>query len=120
LVKVCELIEKQSSSAPIKVAGRSRYTEPIRTPSNGGVVFKVSESDQLIGGKHTQFEYAIANNQIYYDISFVDCAKGESAANCPGHAKGLKMYSTNVSSLLKPFATVNVHVHVGLQKRDAD
>ena len=86
----------QGSSAPIKVAGRSKYTEPFRTPAAGGVVFKVSDTDQLVGGAHTQFEYAISNNQLYYDISFVDCAKGDSAASCPGHAQGLSIYSPDV------------------------
>ncbi|KAF2688875.1 hypothetical protein K458DRAFT_292869 [Lentithecium fluviatile CBS 122367] len=87
--------ETTGSSAPIKVAGRSRYTEPFRVPGAGGVVFKVSNSDQIVGGAHTQFEYAISNDQLYYDLSFVDCAKGESASDCPGHAKGLAMYSPN-------------------------
>lgn len=48
---------------------------------------KISLTDRLeggVGGKITQFEYAIDNEQIYYDISFVDCANGESADMCPG------------------------------------
>jgi hypothetical protein len=93
---VCTLTIQQGSSDAIKVAGRSKYTEPFRTPGAGGVVFKVSTSEQLVGGAHTQFEYAISNDQLYYDISFVDCAKGESASDCPGHDRGLAMYSPNV------------------------
>ncbi|ORX94825.1 hypothetical protein BCR34DRAFT_550131 [Clohesyomyces aquaticus] len=83
-------IDEQTSIPNIKVGARSTYTEPMRAPCNGcGISLKISNTDQLLGGQQTQFEYAIANNQVYYDISFVDCAKGDSAADCPGHDKGL-------------------------------
>ena len=59
-------------------------------------MLKVSKSAQLVGGKHTQFEYAIANNIIYYDISLVDCAIGKSGKNCPGWLNGLSISSPNV------------------------
>lgn len=32
---------------------------------------------------------------LYYDISFVDCAKGNDASACPGHIAGLEIYSSN-------------------------
>jgi hypothetical protein len=89
----------QYSSAGTKVPARTRYREPKRAPPTGGVVLKVSLSDQLQGGKQTQFEYAIGDNQIYYDISFVDCAIGESASNCPGWEGGLNMDSPEVRTL---------------------
>ena len=85
----------QGSSRAIKVHARSRYTEPIRSPPQGGVSIKVSRSEQLLGGHHTQFEYAISNNVLYYDISLVDCAVGQDASNCPGHIAGLEIYSPN-------------------------
>ncbi|KAK7182525.1 hypothetical protein DPSP01_014114 [Paraphaeosphaeria sporulosa] len=89
-------VDGQGSSRAIKINARSRYTEPIRTSCNGcGVTLKVSRTLQLIGGHHSQFEYAISNNVMYYDISFVDCAKGQDASNCPGHVAGLEIYSPN-------------------------
>lgn len=87
----------QGSSESIKVPARSKWSEPFREPCEGcGISYKVSKTDQLEGGKQTQFEYAIAGGQLWYDISFVDCAKGDSADDCPGHDKGLAMDSPNV------------------------
>ena len=92
-----ELTFVQGSSAAIKVPARSQYKEPMRSTCEGcGVVFKVSETDTLEDGKQTQFEYAINNGIIYYDISFVNCASGQSADNCPGHDSGLGIDSPNV------------------------
>jgi hypothetical protein len=98
----------QYTTPPIHVPARTRYTEPKRAPGAGGVVLKVSRSNQLVGGKQTQFEYAIADNKIYYDISFVDCAVGKSGENCPGWHTGLSISSPNVGStlpFLNPFHT---------------
>lgn len=82
-------VDQNGSKGPIKIKARSKYTEKFRTPCNNcGVSLKISRTNQLKAGQHTQFEYAIANNIIYYDISYVDCAKGKSAANCPGHKQG--------------------------------
>ncbi|KAF2795954.1 hypothetical protein K505DRAFT_323675 [Melanomma pulvis-pyrius CBS 109.77] len=86
-------VEEGYSSQAIYVPARTIYSEPKRAPANGGVVLKVSRTDQLVGGQQTQFEYATSNNVIYYDISFVDCAVGESAANCPGWDNGLNIGS---------------------------
>lgn len=83
----------QGSSRGIKINARSRYTEPMRSPPQGGVTIKVSRTPQLVGGHHTQFEYSMSNNVLYYDISLVDCAKGRDARNCPGHVAGLEIYS---------------------------
>ncbi|KAK3209331.1 hypothetical protein GRF29_69g1453989 [Pseudopithomyces chartarum] len=88
-------VDQRGSSRAIKVHARSRYTEPIRNPPQGGVSIKVSRSEQLLGGHHTQFEYAVSNNVLYYDISLVDCAVGQDASNCPGHIAGLEIYSPN-------------------------
>jgi hypothetical protein len=71
-------------------------------------VLKVSRSNQLVGGKQTQFEYAIADNKIYYDISFVDCAIGKSGKNCPGWHTGLSISSPNVGS---PCPALNLSIH---------
>ncbi|KAF2726465.1 hypothetical protein EJ04DRAFT_517778 [Polyplosphaeria fusca] len=87
-------VDQNFGSAPIHLKARTIYREPFRVPCDGcGVALKVSNTDQLVTGKHTQFEYAISNNIVYYDISLVDCAQGESAANCPGHEMGLRIDS---------------------------
>lgn len=51
----------------------------------------MSATDSIVAGKHTQLEYTIGGNQVWYDISFVDCAVGDSASNCPGHDGGIKI-----------------------------
>ncbi|KAJ4348853.1 uncharacterized protein N0V89_010232 [Didymosphaeria variabile] len=90
-------VDGKGSSDAIKVAARTQYREPFRTPCEGcGVVLKVSNTPDLQGGHQTQFEYAISNGQLYYDISFVDCAQGEGADNCPGHHNGLGIDSPEV------------------------
>ncbi|KAJ4289862.1 hypothetical protein N0V90_011195 [Kalmusia sp. IMI 367209] len=89
-------VDGKGSSPAIRVPARSHYSEHYREPCEGcGVSFKVSNTDQLQAGKQTQFEYAIKNNILYYDISFVDCAKGKSADDCPGHHNGLGIDSPN-------------------------
>ena len=87
-------VDQGYSSPPIHIPSGTKYSEPFRSACNGcGSSLKISRTDQLIGGQHTQFEYSIANGDIWYDISFVNCAKGENASNCPGHDKGLAMDS---------------------------
>ncbi|KAJ4990667.1 bys1 domain-containing protein [Stagonosporopsis vannaccii] len=87
-------VDQGYDSGPIHIPARSKYSEPFRSTCNGcGSSLKISKSNQLIGGAHTQFEYSIANAGIWYDISFVDCVKDGDASNCPGHDKGLAMES---------------------------
>ncbi|KAJ8113527.1 hypothetical protein OPT61_g4359 [Boeremia exigua] len=87
-------VDQGHPSGPIHIPARTKYSEPLRSACNGcGTSLKISKTTQLIGGQHTQFEYSIADGNIWYDISFVDCAKGESASDCPGHDKGLAMDS---------------------------
>ncbi|KAF2640575.1 hypothetical protein P280DRAFT_400456 [Massarina eburnea CBS 473.64] len=89
-------VDGKGSSKAIKVPKRTKWSEAVRSSCVGcGVVFKVSKTDQIINGKHTQFEYAIASNKIWYDISLVNCASGKTATNCPGYANGLSMDSPN-------------------------
>jgi hypothetical protein len=88
-------VQPGSSSAPIHVAARSQYSEPMISGSPTSL--KVSKSDALVAGEHTQFEYSIVNNQLWFDISFVNCANGESSANCPGADGGLSMSSPNTA-----------------------
>lgn len=87
-------VDQGYSSLPIHIPARTKHSEPFRSACNGcGSSLKISKTDQLISGQQTQFEYSIADGNIWYDISFVDCAKGESASDCPGHDKGLAMDS---------------------------
>jgi hypothetical protein len=76
----------------IHIPARSQHSEPF---SSSPTSLKISNSSQLVGGAHTQFEYSLINNQIWYDISFVDCAKGQSAGSCPGHDLGLAIDSND-------------------------
>lgn len=85
-------VAPSGSSAPIHVPPHSQYSEPFRTT---GTSFKISKTDQLLGGAHTQFEYSIVDNRIWFDVSLVDCAHGQDASACPGHAEGLAMDSPN-------------------------
>jgi hypothetical protein len=82
-----------SSSSAIYIPAGTQHSEAMR--SGSPTSFKISKTNQLVGGKHTQFEYSIINNQMWYDISFVNCAQGESSANCPGADGGLAMSSPN-------------------------
>ncbi|KAF1976292.1 hypothetical protein BU23DRAFT_629974 [Bimuria novae-zelandiae CBS 107.79] len=63
----------------------------LARPRPGGVSFKISHTPQLLDGHHTQFEYAVADNILYYDILLVNCAKGSDASACPGHVAGLEI-----------------------------
>jgi hypothetical protein len=76
----------------VKIPARHKWSEPL---SDAPTSMKISRTSSIVPGKHTQFEYAINSNQIWYDISFVDCARGSSASNCPGHTDGLGVYANN-------------------------
>jgi hypothetical protein len=82
-----------SSSGPIYIPARGQYSEPMR--SGSPTALKVSKSNALVAGQHTQFEYSIVNNELWFDISFVNCAQGQSTSNCPGADGGLAMSSPN-------------------------
>lgn len=84
-----------SSSEAIHVPARTQHTEAMRSGSPTSL--KISKTDALVAGKHTQFEYSIVNNQLWFDISFVNCANGESSASCPGADAGLSMSSPNAA-----------------------
>lgn len=85
-------VDQGYSSGPIHVPARSTYTEAVRTACDGcGTSLKISKTDQLVSGQETQFEYSISNGGMWYDVSFVDCANGQDASSCPGHAEGLSM-----------------------------
>lgn len=87
-------VDQGYSSGPIHIPARTKYSEPFRSACSGcGSSLKISKTDQLVAGHQTQFEYSIADGNLWYDVSFVDCAKGGSASDCPGHDRGLAMDS---------------------------
>jgi hypothetical protein len=93
-------VQPGSSSAPIYIPARGQYSEPMK--SGSPTALKVSKSSALEAGKHTQFEYSIVNNELWFDISFVNCANGQSASSCPGADGGLTMSSPNSANSYCP------------------
>lgn len=73
------------------------YTEVFQRPcANCGVSIKISKNSAN-PTDITQYEYSIANNQLWYDISFIDCAKAIAGSDsfdataCPGHEGGVSL-----------------------------
>jgi len=87
-------VTSASSSEAIHVPARSHYSEAF---CDKGTSFKVSKTNQLVAGAHTQFEYSIVDNVIWFDISLVNCVKDKDASACPGHSQGLAIDSPNRS-----------------------
>jgi hypothetical protein len=83
----------------VPIPSGTTVPEPLRTVTSGGVCLKISVKEQYFGLKHTQLEYTIANGELWYNISFVDCAEGESSAKCPGADGGITMSGSAVSHL---------------------
>lgn len=76
----------------IHVPARSQHSEAFQ---GTGMSLKVSKSEQCT--QPTQFEYSIVADKLWYDISFVDCANGQDASACVGHAEGLSMKASGSS-----------------------
>lgn len=86
----------QNKAAPaVKIPARSQWKQAINACEGCATSLKISNTDECVGGEHVQFEYAVAANQLWYDISLVDCAKGESGENCPGWTKGYSINATD-------------------------
>lgn len=93
----------------IKVPARSPYRRQFKTSynlpgnrvciDNCGVTYKITKGPEHhggIGGNELQFEYSTKSGVLYYDISFVDCAKDLTyrwgdANNCPSWAEGIQI-----------------------------
>lgn len=86
------------------VKARSPFRKEFVTSYDGcsnncGVVYKVTKTPAITGGQggnQVQFEYSSRDGILYYDISFVDCAKNlgyrtGDASNCPGWDQGLRI-----------------------------
>jgi hypothetical protein len=80
-----------SSSDRITINPGQTYKEGLKVPCRGcGVSLKISKEANSQAAI-TQFEYSITDGQIWYDISLIDCARGEDASACPGHEKGISL-----------------------------
>lgn len=91
-------IDQTFASSAIKISAGTTYSEPARSSCEGcGTSMKISTTSSITAGAHTQFEYSVAAGQIWYDISFVDCASGNDASKCPGHKDGLSMRTSDSS-----------------------
>ncbi|KAF1994915.1 hypothetical protein P154DRAFT_612566 [Amniculicola lignicola CBS 123094] len=93
-------IPNPDSSTPITLPAGYVYIEHPRTgPNNtGGISIKItSSSADTLAAPHTQLEYTLADNKVWYDISFIDCVKktvaGEPSdgSECPGHGEGVQV-----------------------------
>ncbi|KAH8725777.1 hypothetical protein GQ44DRAFT_202875 [Phaeosphaeriaceae sp. PMI808] len=75
------------------LAAGTNIAEPLTK-----TVFKASKSQSM--GNDVLIEYAVANNQIYYDISLITCLvySGDKptgdASKCAGHELGLQLGNT--------------------------
>ena len=75
---------------PIYVAPYSSHSEPFRSPCSAcGVSIKLSRSTSQ--SSIVQFEYALNNDLIYYDMSYINCAHGTDASACPAHERGMRI-----------------------------
>ncbi|KAJ4300916.1 hypothetical protein N0V90_003004 [Kalmusia sp. IMI 367209] len=94
-VYVWEAYDRYQSNMFV-IPARSPFRKEFITSYEGctdncGVVYKVTRSLPITGGQggnQVQFEYSSRAGILYYDISFVDCAKNlgyrtGDAANCP-------------------------------------
>ena len=69
------------------------WSEPLRSCSSGGVVYKVTKADAP--SKPVQFEVKLEpehGNLVWYDISFLDCMKPNTTdlTACPGWEGGVQ------------------------------
>ena len=78
------------SSSMITLWPADIYNEIYQVPSLGGVSLKLSITETITDSTPiTQFEYTLAGDKIWYDISNVNCA----ASSCPFQPYGLYMKS---------------------------
>ena len=77
-----------------KIARGHSWVDILRILPAGGISLKVAKSSS-INAPITQFEYtAEGGDKVWYNISFVDCAVGESRINiteCPGLDGGVRV-----------------------------
>lgn len=70
------------------------WREPY--PVAGGVSFKVKDTPGPPTGAILQFEYTQAHGDgaVWYNLSFINCVQsGVNAADCVGHAEGVRAFS---------------------------
>lgn len=90
-------VNQNYAGSAVKIAAGTKYSAPALSCDNCGTSMKISKTSTLSSGAQTQFEYTFAGGQVWYDISFVDCAKGNDATSCPGHSEGLVMATADTS-----------------------
>lgn len=83
------------ASPAVKIPARSQWKQPINAGEGLPTSLKISNTEQIVQGAHTQFEYTVAGNSLWYDISLVDCAQGQSGENCPGWSQGYSITSND-------------------------
>ncbi|KAF2873671.1 hypothetical protein BDV95DRAFT_605153 [Massariosphaeria phaeospora] len=74
-----------------ELLAKHTFTEPIYHCPGCGVSYKIFKTNNL-AAPITQFEYAITD-RLYYDMSLIDCVKGNDASACLGHESGLQAAS---------------------------
>jgi len=85
----------QNIAAPmVNIPARTQWKQPFNACEGCATSLKISNTDQIVAGAHTQLEYTITAGQLWYDISLVDCATGQSGQDCPGWDKGLAINTT--------------------------
>ncbi|KAH7134954.1 hypothetical protein B0J11DRAFT_148649 [Dendryphion nanum] len=90
-------VNQNYAGSAIKIAAGSQHSAPALACENCGTSMKISKTSTLTSGAQTQFEYTFGGGMVWYDISFVDCAKGNDASSCPGHSEGLVMAASDSS-----------------------
>jgi hypothetical protein len=87
-------VSKNQAAPFVKIPARSQWKQAFNTCDGCATSLKVSNTDELVAGAHTQLEYTVAGGQLWYDISLVNCAEGQDGAACPGWDKGLSINTT--------------------------
>jgi hypothetical protein len=89
----------QYASDAFTIPARSEFRQEIVTSyagcdNNCGVVYKIAKEWDFGRGHITQLEYSSRDGIMYFDISFVDCAKNlgyrtGDASDCPTWERGI-------------------------------
>ncbi|KAJ4290598.1 hypothetical protein N0V90_010816 [Kalmusia sp. IMI 367209] len=72
------------------IAAGGTWSEDLRSCNEGSVVYKVTKGSAP--SKPVQFEVAVKDGYIYYDISFLDCMRPNTTdlSGCPGWEGGVQ------------------------------
>ncbi|KAH8725776.1 hypothetical protein GQ44DRAFT_680477 [Phaeosphaeriaceae sp. PMI808] len=74
------------------IEANGTYVESLRKCMDGGISLKISKTED--DSRPMQFEYAVNNTMVWYDISYLNCmknTKGEKdLSGCAGHEGGIQ------------------------------